>query len=171
MFILIDAFQPEGVTRMFQDSVFMMPHLGVLSTVHKEAAWNIFDKDCLVRLGTVIAPAGSANLGEPAMTVEFDMPSGQAVKEELNFGEIKRLDLAEGAEAKVAITPHKGLDMGLGPGHRVEKTVMGGTVGLILDARGRPLRIPDDITARRDLLVRWFKALDLYSADKLQELV
>ena len=171
MFILIDAFQPEGVTRMFQDSVFMMPHLGVLSTVHKEAAWNIFDKDCLVRLGTVIAPAGSANLGEPAMTVELDMPSGQTVKEELNFGEIKRLDLAEGAEAKAAITPHKGLDMGSGPGHRVEKTVMGGAVGLILDARGRPLHIPDDVTARRDILVRWFKALDLYSPDKLQELV
>ena len=42
MLILIDAFQPEGITRLFQDSVFMMPHLGILSTVYEEAAWNIF---------------------------------------------------------------------------------------------------------------------------------
>ncbi|GAH78889.1 unnamed protein product, partial [marine sediment metagenome] len=29
LLILIDAFQPEGVTWFFQDSVFMMPHLGL----------------------------------------------------------------------------------------------------------------------------------------------
>ena len=48
--ILVDAFQPEGITWVFQDSVFMMPHLGLLSTVHPEASWQIFDKDCLVRV-------------------------------------------------------------------------------------------------------------------------
>jgi len=32
MYILTDASQPEGITWLFQDSVFMMPHLGVLST-------------------------------------------------------------------------------------------------------------------------------------------
>jgi uncharacterized protein (TIGR01319 family) len=45
MMILADAFQPEGVTMMFQDSVFMMPHLGVVSTVHRDAAWQVFDRD------------------------------------------------------------------------------------------------------------------------------
>ena len=94
MLILTDAFQPEGVTRMFQDSVFMMPHLGVLSTVHREAAWSIFDKDCLVRLGTVIAPAGTGSPGEPVMTVELEMLDGETMKEEMKFGEIKRSDLA-----------------------------------------------------------------------------
>jgi len=51
MLMLIDGFQPEGVTKIFQDSVFMIPHLGVLSTVHPEAAMEIFEKDCMVRLG------------------------------------------------------------------------------------------------------------------------
>lgn len=31
LLVLTDAFQPEGVTKLYQDSVFMMPHLGVLS--------------------------------------------------------------------------------------------------------------------------------------------
>ncbi|TRO47001.1 methylaspartate mutase, partial [Candidatus Bathyarchaeota archaeon] len=56
LMILNDAFLTEGVTMMFQDSVFMMPHLGVVSTVHRDAAWQIFDLDCLVRLGTIVAP-------------------------------------------------------------------------------------------------------------------
>ncbi|MEM2942651.1 MAG: glutamate mutase L [Candidatus Bathyarchaeia archaeon] len=41
--ILIDGFQVEGVTRLFQDSVFMIPHLGILSTVHPKAALEIFE--------------------------------------------------------------------------------------------------------------------------------
>jgi len=36
MLILNDSFQPEGITWFFQDSVFMMPHLGLLSTVHQK---------------------------------------------------------------------------------------------------------------------------------------
>ena len=171
MLILMDAFQPEGVTRMFQDSVFMMPHLGVLSTVYREAAWSIFDKDCLVRLGTAIAPAGTGNPGEPVMTVELEMPDGETMKEEMKFGEVKLIDLAEGQEAKAVITPHRGYDVGEGPGHKVESTVMGGVAGIILDARGRPLHLPEEEGARKETLLRWFRALDLYPEDKLKELV
>ncbi|GAH46233.1 unnamed protein product, partial [marine sediment metagenome] len=54
----IDAFLPEGVTRIAVDSIFMMPHLGVLSTVHEESATEVFEKDCLLPLGHCIAPAG-----------------------------------------------------------------------------------------------------------------
>ncbi|KAB2895711.1 MAG: methylaspartate mutase, partial [Kofleriaceae bacterium] len=37
MLMMIDAFQVEGVTEIAVDSIFMMPHLGVLSTVHPAA--------------------------------------------------------------------------------------------------------------------------------------
>jgi len=178
MFILTDAWQPEGVTRMFQDSVFMMPHLGVLSTVYRDAAWNIFDKDCLVRLGTCIAPVGTIAgdvkaraRGERVMTVELTLPDGGTVEEELNFGEIKLIPLAERHEAKAVITPAKNFDMGEGPGHAVEKTIMGGVAGVLLDARGRPIYLPEDENARRELLLKWFRALDLYPNDKLEELL
>ena len=171
MFILTDAWQPEGVTKMFQDSVFMMPHLGVLSTVHKEAAWNVFDKDCLIRLGTCVAPTGTAELGEPVMKVEMTMPGGESLIEELSFGEIKLVPLAEGQEAKTIITPAKHFDMSDGPGKAVEKTIIGGVAGVLLDARGRPLYITEDDGVRKELLLKWFRALDLYPEDKLKELL
>jgi uncharacterized protein (TIGR01319 family) len=171
MFILTDAWQPEGVTKMFQDSVFMMPHLGVLSTVHRDAAWNIFDKDCLVRLGTTIAPAGTANMGEPVMKVVMEMEDGNTLEEDLNFGEVKLIPLAERHDAKAVITPTRNFDMGEGPGHEVEKTIMGGVAGVLLDARGRPIYLPEEEDARKKLLLQWFRDLNLYPEAKLEALL
>jgi len=171
MLILTDAWQPEGVTKMFQDSVFMMPHLGVLSTVHRDVAWSIFDKDCLVRLGTCIAPVGTAELGEPVMKVEMTIPGGESLSEELSLGEVKLIHLADGQEAETIITPTKHFDMGDGPGHAVEKTIMGGVAGVLLDARGRPIYLPEEDDARKELLLKWFRALDIYPEDKLEELL
>ena len=57
--MLLDAFQPEGLTMLAVDSIFMMPQLGILSTVHEKAAMQVFDRDCLIKLGTAIAPAWS----------------------------------------------------------------------------------------------------------------
>jgi len=171
MLILIDAFQPEGITRMFQDSVFMMPHLGVLSTVSQKAAWSIFDKDCLVRLGTVISAAGTGNPGEPVMTVELEMPDRHMIKDELKFGEIRRIPLAERQEAKAVITPQKKFDMGSGPGHKIEGTITGGVVGIVLDARGRPFHLPEEEEARKEMLMRWFDTLSVYPKDELKKMV
>ncbi|MCX7933735.1 MAG: glutamate mutase L, partial [Planctomycetota bacterium] len=56
--MMLDAFAPAGFTELAVDSIFMMPHLGVLSTVHPAAAAEVFEKDCLIPLGTALAPAG-----------------------------------------------------------------------------------------------------------------
>ncbi len=171
MYILTDAWQPEGVTRMFQDSVFMMPHLGVLSTVYRDAAWNIFDKDCLVRLGTNIAATGNGKPGEHVMTVELDMPNGEELKEELSLGDVKLIKLAEREEAKATIIPAKEYDVGAGPGKELEATVSGGVAGVMLDARGRPLYLPEEEDQRKEMLLKWFKAMDLYDESKLEALI
>jgi len=168
--ILIDAFQPEGVTMLFQDSVFMMPHLGILSTVYPEAAWQIFDKDCLVRLGSVIAPRGVADIGEPVMEVEMEMPDGETLKEQVNWGEIKRVQLGERQTAEVEIHPARHFDVGSGNGREAIAKVEGGVVGVILDGRGRPLRLPEEEVERKRKLLEWFKSLDMYPKKFLEEM-
>src|SRR5437763_8725346 len=69
--MMMDAYQPEGVTELAVDSIFMMPQLGILSTVLPEAATQVFDRDCLIRLGSVIAPVGTSRSGEDLATVSF----------------------------------------------------------------------------------------------------
>jgi uncharacterized protein (TIGR01319 family) len=168
LLILTDGFQPEGVTRVFQDSVFMMPHLGVLSSVYKEAAWQIFDKDCLLRLGTVVAPRGTGDIGKKAMSVNMEMPDGSTRKENLNFGDIKLIKLLERQEARAVIDPHGRLDVGAGEGQKLETTLHGGVVGIILDARGRPLNLPYNEEYRNRMILKWWRDLELYPFEKLE---
>jgi len=164
--ILTDAFQPEGITWLFQDSVFMMPHLGVLSTVYQEAALQIFDKDCLVKLGTVIAPRGVGKAGTPCMDVEIEMPGGKVQEEHMNFGDIKRISLGLGEDAKVNVNVHKDFTIAYTkegkPETQTTGVAMGGEVGLVLDARGRPLQLEPELGARRNQLVDWFNKTQIY---------
>jgi uncharacterized protein (TIGR01319 family) len=162
LLILTDGFQPEGVTRIFQDSVFMMPHLGVLSTVYPEASWQIFDKDCLVRLGTVVAPRGTAKEGREVMSVELEMQDGTVIKETMKFGDIKRIPVSEKEEVRAIIKPKGMFDVGIGEGKELESVLYGGIVGIVLDTRGRPLVLPEDEDARNRTLIRWWRSLDLY---------
>jgi hypothetical protein len=165
--ILIDGFSPEGITKLAQDSVFMMPHLGVLSTVHPKAAMEIFEKDCLIRLGTCIAPKGQTNqMGEEIGSVELTMPDNTEIEEKLIYGSIKRIPLAENQTAKIEIKPKRGFDVGAGSGRGVTTTIEGGVVGIILDARGRPIALPDDNAKRREKLIEWFAALEAYPEEE-----
>lgn len=166
--MLIDGFQPEGVTNLAQDSVFMMPHLGVLSTVHPKAAMEIFEKDCLVRIGTCIAPRGVGKEGE-VMKVVVRMPDNSLLEEQVGFGSVKKIALKEGEKAEMEIFPFRGGDVGRGSGKARKVVVEGGVVGTILDARGRPLVLPDDDNERKQKLIEWFKALDAYP-ERLYEL-
>ena len=154
--MMMDAYQPEGVTMLAVDSIFMMPQLGVLSTVHPQAAAQVFDRDCLIRLGTCIAPVGQAKAGEPVLTMEYNGKS-----ETFRFGEIRVLSMDVGETMRVGLKPARGFDVGVGKGRPLETEVEGGVVGLIVDTRGRPLQLPQNDTERRAKLIEWMKAFAL----------
>ncbi|MCJ7751674.1 MAG: glutamate mutase L, partial [Armatimonadetes bacterium] len=145
--MLIDAFQPQGVTRLAVDSIFMMPQLGVLAEVLPEAAMEVFRRDCLVALGTVVAPVGRIRGGEVVLEWRMGSESG-----ELRAGELKRIPLATGEKVNIELTPRRGMDVGAGKGRRWTGTVEGGAAGVIFDGRGRPLELPGEAAERRQRL-------------------
>ncbi|MCK4307823.1 glutamate mutase L [candidate division WOR-3 bacterium] len=153
--MLIDAWLPEGVTRIAVDSIFMMPHLGVLATVHEKAAMEVFEKDCLVKLGTCIAPVGTSKEGRPCVEVKI---KGESRK--VNFGDIVYIPFEGKEEAQMI--PEKGFDIGEGRGKEVIKEIEGGEVGIIIDARGRPFKLPEDQKERIERLNKWLTALEVY---------
>ena len=160
--MLIDSFRVEGVTRLFQDSVFMIPHLGVLSTVNPKAAINILEKDCLVKIGTCIAPSGLAEDGVDALTISEKMPDGTTLVKVIPYGRMELIPLGEGQKAEVEIKPHSNLDVGMGRGKSMKTEVEGGVVGIIIDTRGRPLVLPKDERVRKKKLIEWYTAVGAY---------
>jgi uncharacterized protein (TIGR01319 family) len=165
--MMIDAFEPLGVTELAVDSIFMAPHLGVLSTVNEKAATEVFDKDCLVRLGTAIAPVAvkKPKAGEPAVRVKLVLTDGKEVTTDAAHGELKRVaaPFSEEKKTKCRIEPAKNFDVGAGPGIAVEKEINGGVAGIVIDCRGRPLAIPEDARTRVASLAAWNRDMDMYS--------
>ena len=159
--MLVDAFQPEGVTQLAVDSIFMMPHLGVLASVDEPAAAEVFERDCIIYLGTCVAPSGDGKPGDVCAAYELHLADGP-VRGELRCGELRLLPLGDGEAAEMTISPGRGRDAGSGPGQEHRARVRGGVVGLILDGRGRPLSLPEEEQDRRARIGDWITALGLY---------
>ena len=162
MILMVDAYEPVGFTQLSVDSIFMMPHLGVLSTINEKAAADVFIRDCMVYLGSCVAPIGQGKQGEHCADYEITFPDGRVDKGALLFGDLKLLSLSHEQRAKVTVEPAKQVNVGAGPGTSVTKEVRGGVVGLLLDGRGRPLQLPSNPDARTGALMRWQDAVGLY---------
>lgn len=162
MLMMVDAYEPTGCTRLSVDSIFMMPHLGVLSTINEKAATDVFVRDCMIYLGTCVAPIGQGQDGEVCADYEIAWPDGKTTKEQLKFSELRLYPLDSGKQATITVRPAKQVNMGAGVGVGVTREVHGGVVGLLLDGRGRPLKLPAEQTGRVAALAKWFKAVDLY---------
>ena len=161
MMMLMDAFEPQGVTRLAVDSIFMMPHLGVAAEVNEEAATQVFEHDCLVELGTCVAPLNKVKRGKKcfAYTIAVD---GKTRTGEIMANQLVLEPLPVGATAKVTVAPSRSVDMGAGEGKPIEAEVHGGVVGVVFDGRGRPIDVPAE--EQRALLAQWVSALDAYPA-------
>ena len=162
MLMMIDAYEPLGVTQLAVDSIFMMPHLGVLSTVHEQAATEVFLKDCLVPLGTCVAPKGTGRDGTPCFSYRLLFPDERVQEGTIAVGDLLLIPLATDQEAVAECTPSKGFDLGAGIGKKVTVRVKGGVVGVLLDARGRPMTIAQDEALRVRQLQDWARAVELY---------
>ena len=154
--MMMDAYQPEGVTMLTVDSIFMMPHLGVLSEHFFEAAKQVFDYDCIIKCGHCISPIGTGKEGDPMVTV-----SGDGINESITVGQIKVLPLGRHEFKNVTITPTKNFDVGAGKGKEIQAKLEGGTVGIVIDGRGRPLVLPEDNASRIAKLREWLEAMGL----------
>jgi hypothetical protein len=163
MLMMVDAYEPLGFTTLSVDSIFMMPHLGVLSTVNEKAATDVFVHDCLVYLGTCIAPIGQGRDGEKCAEYQVAFEgSRQPESGTLTFGELRLIVLGDNERAQVTMKPAKQVDLGEGKGVSVTREARGGAVGLMLDGRGRPLQLPVDARARVAALTKWHEAVGLY---------
>lgn len=138
--LLLDAWQPLGRSDLVVDSIFMMPHLGVLTQKDPQAALQVLERDCLVRLGPSFSlyslPAELA-AGTAVLEYELRGPTGQQ-RGVVPFGSIQVLPLAAGQVGRLRLRPLIG-DIGFGKGMAGVCEVGGGVVGVILDCRGRPI--------------------------------
>jgi hypothetical protein len=105
---------------------------------------------------------GLAKEGSPCVSVRIERPDGTSEEKSLAFGGMALMSLDPGVKARAIIRPARGFDMGMGKGKEITNEINGGAVGVIIDARGRPLNLPAARDERVRKLKEWNAALAMY---------
>jgi hypothetical protein len=160
--LLLDTIQPRGISALVLDTVTLAPQLGVVAAVDPIAAVQATENDAVLqRLGTVVSAFGRAEDGEPALRLQLEYLDGRKKLLEVAYGSVEVVPLTINEQAMLTLFPSQTIDVGLGLGEqaRAGEAIEGGILGLIIDARGRPLVLPDDPAYRRAKLAAWRAAL------------
>jgi hypothetical protein len=154
--IVLDALQPVGVTTLILDVHSVASALGSLAGIKPLAAVEALDNGALVNLATVVTPVGQARRGEKILNVNVLYDNGSNLDVEVRYGDLEMLPLPAGQEVVLELKPRRRFDVGLGgPGKGGKQRVSGGLAGLIIDARGRPLRLARKPEVRHNQIQRW----------------
>ena len=159
--MMVDSFRPEGITQIAVDSIFMMPQLGVLSSIHEAAALEVFDRDCLIRLGTSINPIFSkAPKNDKLFDYEYSY-EGKDFSGSIKLNEVDLLPIPY-SKVNISLNPSPGVDLGNGVGQKVQSEIWGGEVGILLDGRFKDEK--GNITSGdKQLLLDWYNKIGVYS--------
>jgi uncharacterized protein (TIGR01319 family) len=171
---ILDALQPTGdetvvPVELHLDSIGLMGACGALAFSEPDAALTLFERDLLrnTPLATCVVALGGGRTGEIAIEAELSEVGGPTRRIEVRHGHLARLPLAPGRKGQLTLRPIGGVRIGRNaPGDEVASLpaqISGSALGVVIDARGRPLRLPDQAPARRQLLWDWLVALGVES--------
>jgi hypothetical protein len=166
--LLLDALEPAGVSKVAFDVGGVAATLGALAARHPLAAVDVVEYDAFLNLGTVVAPFGTAQPGEVALRVKVNCSDGRVIQREVAYGSLSVIPLGLGERAMLELHPTRRFDVGLSePGRGATAEAEGGILGIVIDARGRPLSLPADDQRRRQLVQSWLADLGLSQGEEV----
>jgi hypothetical protein len=156
LLMLLDGVQPTGVSTLVLDQNNILNALGAAATINHILPVQVLESSTFLNLGTVISLVGQAPMGAPALRVRVKYEGGSESGLDIKFGGLEVIPLPLGQSANLHLQPLNRFDVGMGgPGRGGSVRVVGGALGVVIDARGRPVRLPDDAQRRRDVLKKW----------------
>ena len=159
LLLLLDAIQPVGIMPVLLDQNNLLPLLGVAASRSHYLPVQVIESGAFIGLGTVVSVIASASYGDQVLRARLSYEDGTEARAEVKFGGLEILPLPNGQTARLSLQPFHRADAGLGPGKSGTVTVTGGALGVVIDARGRPLQLPSDPVRRRELMKRWSYAV------------
>jgi hypothetical protein len=160
--ILLNGVQPSGVVSMLLDRIDLIPALGASAEIDPLIPVQILETNVFENLGTFICVESETRTGTPVLKIKIKYESGKTELHEIYMGDLVNFYLDKRENAELFLQPlHRG-NIGMGPGRGGVIRVRGGCLGIVVDARGRPLNLPADIPARKEKLVEWESRLERF---------
>jgi len=152
---ILDGIQPLGILPLILDKHGVMPILGAIAEFNPELVVQVLESTAFTNLATVVNVDSKARHGATVLHARLDYADGSFKETEVKQGSISALPLASGTSGQLQL---RMLRRG-----EIEDTavlnepikVRGGVCGLVLDARGRPLKLPADDEKRQARLKEW----------------
>ena len=159
LLLLLDAIQPVGIMPILLDQNNLLALMGAAATRNNFLPVQVIESGAFIGMGTVVSVAASANIGDQIVRAKLTYQDGTETRADVKFGGLEIMPLPSGQTARLSLAPLHRADAGLGPGRSGSLTVTGGAMGVVIDARGRPLALPSDPVRRRELMKRWSYAV------------
>jgi len=161
--ILLDGIQPTGVTTLALDQNDLLPGLGAASDINPLLTVQVIESNTFLNLGTIIAPMGYARPGTPILRIRVNREDGRTFTREIKFGSLTVLPIELGEKVSLHLRPLHRFDVGMGgPGKSGKVNAVGGSLGISIDARGRPLHFFQDQEKNWKRNETWIKTLLKY---------
>jgi len=159
LMMLLNGLQPTGVTTIVLDRNNIAASLGAAASVAPLLSIHCLeDATNFVNLCTIISAVGKAAPGIPVLRVRMTSENSPESVLEVKHGSLVAIKLPIGQVGRLHLTPLHRFDVGMeGLGRGGTVKVTGGALGVIIDARGRPLRLPAEPARRRELLKNWLE--------------
>jgi hypothetical protein len=153
--LMLDALQPTGVTTLILDAHHVMAALGAIGPMNALAVVQSLDSGAFLTLGMVVSAVGPVRRDAVVCQAKLAQEGGAEMTVDVKGGTLEVLPLPTGQDAKLTLKPRNGIDVGFGPGRGKTIEVTGGAVGVIIDARGRPIAFPKTPEKRFEMLQEW----------------
>ncbi len=157
MLMALDSLDVRGIFSVAADITGIVPSLGALAALNPEAAAQVLDRDGLVTLGTALVATLPAYLPDKAaMQATIKTSKGSQIQLQVAPGSLELVPVGLGEKASVEIRPARGVELGVPLTRGVfQREVEGGTVGFVIDARGRPLPFDGTLDQQRERTQEW----------------
>ncbi|MEA3349462.1 MAG: glutamate mutase L [Chloroflexota bacterium] len=160
LLMLLDGLQPTGITTLVLDQNNIINSLGAAAEANPLLTVQLLESNAFLNLATVIAPVGRTRIGAPILRINATLSDGKESSVEVKYGTIEVIPVPLGQSAKLHLRPLHRFDVGMGgPGKSGRVHVSGGVLGIVIDARGRPLQLATDPGRRREMFKRWLWTL------------
>jgi hypothetical protein len=164
---LLNATQPSptsGLLEVVLDVDGLLPAAGAIGEQSPALAADAVELDLLQPAATVVVVTGAGNEGDLAVRGQLRYAHGEAVRFSVPYGSLHRLPLPEGHEATLSLTceprfvigPHaSGEEFTFGE----DMPLRGSELGIVIDARGRPLHVASDPSLQAARVASWLEDL------------
>ena len=157
---LLDAVQPTSITTIVLDQSNLAAPLGAAAPINPYLSVQVLESSAFLSLATVISPIANTRPGTPILRLHVTYESGDETSFDIKQGTLEALPIPMGEAARLRLQPLHRSDVGMGgPGRGGSVRVVGGMLGVVIDARGRPIRLPRDPSRRQDLYKKWLWTL------------